>query len=174
MKFVKIWDLFEEVFSGFFFMVGVTLIFIGVLLRYIINEPSTWIDEFSVYFIIWGTVMGWSTAQRDGRHIRVDMLYDTLKIEHQRYFSIFSNLIGFLFSIFLAYSAYFLVAKYVETGLRSINVAFPLWIVYLFFPLAAVLLGLRYLFEIVFILKNNGKDWFERQKMQRSAEVKAE
>jgi len=173
MRFTKIWNLFEEIFSGFFFMVGITLIFVGVMLRYIMNEPSTWIDEFSVYFIIWGAVVGWSTAQRDGRHIRVDMLYDLLKIEHQRYFSIFSNLVGLGFSVFLAYSAYYLVVKYLQTGLASINVAFPLWIVYIFFPLAALLLVMRYLQEIVFILKNGGSDWFERQRKQRQAEVRA-
>lgn len=160
------WGVMEELFSGIFFLAGITVIFFGVVMRYFFNKPSIWVDEFSVYLIIWGTVLGWSTAQRDGKHIRVSMLYDRLSLKHQRVLSIFSNCVGILFSVFLAYAAYVLEVTYIQTGLRSVNTAFPLWIVYIFFPVAALLLGIRYAQELVFLLKNKGKDWVKAHEIQ--------
>lgn len=160
MKLAKTWDLVEEVLSGVFFMIGITLIFYGVIMRYLFNMPSIWVDEFSVYFIIWGTVIGWSIAQRDKRHICVNILYDFVNIKTQRVLTIISNILGIVFCVFLAYAASMLEIDYIKTMQRSINTAFPLWVVYIFFPFASLILGMRFIQGLVLALKNGGKDWF--------------
>ncbi|MEL7565391.1 MAG: TRAP transporter small permease [Dehalobacterium sp.] len=170
MKFAKIWDIIEEFLSGLFFMIGITLIFYGVIMRYIFNMPSIWIDEFSVYFIIWGTVIGWSIAERDERHIRVNIIYDKCNLKTQHLFTIISNIIGILFCVFLAYAAYILEADYIKTMQRSINAALPLWIVYLFFPFASLSLGVRYVQGLILVLSNGGKDWYAARECDKTVD----
>lgn len=168
MKFAKLWNLIEEIFAGVTFMAGITLIFYGVIIRYVFSTPSVWIDEFSVYFIIWGTVIGWSIAERDKRHIRVNIVYDLLGLKSQRLLTIISNIIGIMFCVFLAYAAFILEIDYIKTMQRSINAAFPLWIVYIFFPFASLLLGLRYVQGLILVLKNGGRDWYAAQQRENT------
>ena len=154
MKILKCIDLLEEIFSGVFFTIGITLIFIGVIMRYIFNMPLVWVDEFSVYFIIWGTIIGWSLAEKNERHIRVNILYDFLNDKNKRLFSIISSIFGILFSVFLLYASINLEIGYINTMQRSVNAAFPLWIVYAFFPFASALFCLRFFEKLVKQIKS--------------------
>ena len=158
----RIWakyEAFEDAISGLFFLSGVTLIFYGVIMRYVFKSPVFWVDEISTYVLVWGTILGWSIAQRDGRHIRVTILYDKFPVVIQRWVSIFSRMVSFLFCIFLAYLGYLLELKYLESHQLSINTQFPLWIVYFFVPVAALMLGFRYLLELYYLIKENGREW---------------
>jgi len=176
MKLLKTWDQIEDILTGTFFFIGVSIIFFGVIMRYVFNNSLIWTDEFSIYFIIWGTVMGWSVAQRDNRHIRVNFVFDRFSLEHQRTISIFSNLICIAFCIFLGVAAVVLEQSYILYGIRSINIAFPLWIVYVFFPLAALMLGLRFVHILVLLLKDGGSGWYamRREELRKLAEGKVE
>ena len=53
----KIWGYLEEILAGIFFVAGVVLIFYGVIMRYIFNEPQAWVEELASYSIIWGTFL---------------------------------------------------------------------------------------------------------------------
>lgn len=154
MNILKYIDFLEELFSGIFFMTGITLIFVGVIMRYVFNMPLVWVDEFSVYFIIWGTVIGWSLAEKNERHIRVNILYDFISEKNKKIFRLVSSLFGIVFSLFLLYASINLEIGYITTRQVSVNAAFPLWIVYAFFPFASVLLGLRFFEKFFKTIKN--------------------
>jgi len=157
------YELFEDIFSGTFFLTGVTLIFYGVIMRYFFKSPVFWVDEISTYVLVWGAILGWSIAQRDGRHIRVTLLYDKFPLKVQRYVSIFSRTLSFLFCLFLAYLGLLLEMKYLASHQLSINTQLPLWIAYFFVPIAALMLGLRYIVELRSLLKDKGSEWIEKR-----------
>ncbi|HHW44193.1 MAG TPA: TRAP transporter small permease [Desulfotomaculum sp.] len=159
----RIYSLFEDAVAGVFFFAGVTLIFYGVISRYVFKNPLFWVDEISTYILVWGCILGWSLAQRDGRHIRVNLLYDFLPLKIQRYVSIFASTASILFCLFLTYMGYLLEIKYVHTGQLSMNTQFPLWIVYFFVPLAALMLAVRFMEELYRLLKDGGKGWFKEK-----------
>ncbi|MDI6813720.1 MAG: TRAP transporter small permease [Desulfitobacteriaceae bacterium] len=152
---------FEDVISGVFFLSGVTLIFYGVIMRYIFKTPLFWVDEISTYVLVWGTILGWSIAQRDGRHIRVTLLYDKLPIQAQRWVSVFSRTVSLAFCLFLAYLAFLMEVKYIQSQQVSLNMQLPLWIAHIFVPLAALMLGWRYFLELIGLLKNGGREWIQ-------------
>ncbi|GAB6154611.1 TRAP transporter small permease [Desulfosporosinus burensis] len=157
------YELFEDIFSGVFFLTGVTLIFYGVIMRYIFKTPVFWVDEVSTYVLVWGAILGWSIAQRDGRHIRVTILYDKFPVRVQRRISIFSRTLSFLFCLFLAYLGLLLEMKYLVSHQVSINIQLPLWIAYFFVPVAALMLGLRYILDLRFLLKDKGSEWIDKR-----------
>ncbi|AEG16620.1 Tripartite ATP-independent periplasmic transporter DctQ component [Desulfofundulus kuznetsovii DSM 6115] len=154
----RIYSVFEEAIAGIFFFAGVTLIFYGVISRYVFKNPLFWVDEISTYILVWGCILGWSIAQRDGRHIRVSLLYNYMPRKVQHYVSIFASIASILFCLFLTYVGYVLETKYLHTGQRSLNTQFPLWAVYFFVPIASFMLCIRYIEELYHLLKNGGKD----------------
>lgn len=161
------YSLFEDILSGAFMFIGVSLIFYGVIMRYIFKHPLYWVDEISTYVLVWGAIIGWSVAQRDERHIKVTLLYDKLPINVQRWVSVFSNTVSMLFTVFLAYLGILLVTKYYQSQQVSLNTQFPLWIVYFFVPIAAFMLGVRFIQELYKLFKNGGQDWMKQKAVEK-------
>lgn len=149
----KAWDLFEDIAAGTFLSVGIALIFYGVMMRYAFNEPKAWVEEVANYTIVWGALLGVPVALRNNHHIQVDIVYDKLPRGAQRVMDIFANLMGVLFCIFFTYYGYVLVAKRYVSGMVSLDVGIPMWIVYLILPISGVMFLLRFIDKFVQVLR---------------------
>jgi len=57
-------------------MVGImaVLLGLGVVLRYVFNDPLTWSEEFVVTLFVWSVMLGMPSALRSRMHIRIDAL----------------------------------------------------------------------------------------------------
>lgn len=51
-----------------------SLVGIGVVLRYVFNDPLTWSEEFVVTLFVWAVMLGVPSALRSRMHIRMDAL----------------------------------------------------------------------------------------------------
>ncbi|WP_047151804.1 TRAP transporter small permease [Aneurinibacillus tyrosinisolvens] len=145
----KMWDLLEDIAAGSFLSVGIAFVFYGVLMRYVFNEPKAWVEEIANYTLVWGALLGVSVALRNNHHIQVDILYDKLPRRMQRLVDLFANLMGILFSIFFMYYGYVLVAKRYTSGMVSMDVGIPMWMVYLILPISGIMLLLRFIEKFV-------------------------
>ncbi|WP_338030866.1 TRAP transporter small permease [Cytobacillus citreus] len=152
-KLKKAWSLFEEVSAGTFFFAGITLIFYGVIMRYIFNEPKAWVEEVVRYFIIWGTFLGFAVALRHNQHIQVDIVYDKLSKRAKRMVDIFATSVSILFCIVFTYYGYVLVESRYHSGMVSLDVGIPMWIVYLILPISGMLLLIRFVERLVHLLR---------------------
>lgn len=160
-KFKKIYDAFEEYFAGLMLFIGLSLIFVNVCLRYFWSRPLSILDEFSVYFVVWGILAGMGVALKHNHHIKVDILYQSLSINKKRIMSFFANSLGLAFTIFYTYFGYQLVLNYIISGQRSTDSQFPLWIVNLIMPISGILFSIRFFEKIYLLLKDGGKGWLE-------------
>jgi len=50
------------------------LLGLGVVLRYVFNNPLTWSEEFVVTMFVWSVMLGIPSALRSHMHIRIDAL----------------------------------------------------------------------------------------------------
>jgi len=48
-------------------------IFVQVVLRYVFDSPSSWLDEFSVLAFAWMTLIGAAVLQRTDSHLSIDL-----------------------------------------------------------------------------------------------------
>ena len=55
---------FEDYLSGSLLFIGLCMIMLNVVLRYFWGRPQSLLDEFSLYFIIWGLLLGFCVALR--------------------------------------------------------------------------------------------------------------
>jgi C4-dicarboxylate transporter, DctQ subunit len=147
----------EDWLAGLLIAGGLGLIFIGVVMRYVFNAPLSFVEEYSGYMIVWGTMIGAVVALRDNHHIRVDMLYQILPQRFQKSVDLFANIMGLLFALFLfvfGIKGIFLDEFSVyRMNLVSIGQGVALWKIYLVMPLIGLLLTIRFIVRIVRLLK---------------------
>lgn len=139
----------EDYLSGTLIISGLSLIFIGVIWRYLLNNPLSWVGEISNYLIVWGILIGTAVALRDNHHIHVDAIYDRVSERMKKIFNVFSNVLGIAFCIFLMIYSGKLILMYFQTQQKSIEVGIELWIVYLILPITALMLGFRFLEKLI-------------------------
>lgn len=139
---------FEDLSSGLFLLTGLSLMFYEVVLRYIFNSPTTWINGISVILVVWGMLLGMSVALRDNHHISVDVLYALLPFRVRRAVDVFANLVGVLFCLFFIYNGIVLVAHIYGTGQIAIDTRVPVWLYYLVIPISGFMFMIRFLEKI--------------------------
>ncbi len=158
-KFWKAFNFVEDMTSGGLLFLGVTVIFYGVVMRYVFNDARSWVDEISQYMIIWGTLIGTSVALRNNHHIKVDMLFDSLPNKAKYFVTLFAHSVGLCFSVFLIYYGGGLVKFTYISGQLSTDVGIPLFKVYSILPLMGFLLTFRFLVKLYEAFKDKGRDW---------------
>lgn len=141
-RFGKAVELFEDWTSGILIVTGLFILFYGVILRYILELPTTWQDEVARIFVVWGVLIGASATLRKNNHIRVDLLYKLFPQRFQRVIDIFANVVTLSFFVFLIVSGAQLVQMRLATGQTSLD-GTPLWIIYLIIPFTGLLLSGR-------------------------------
>lgn len=151
-KINRIYSAFEDYFSGGMLFIGLTLVFINVILRYFFGKPQSLLDEFAVYFVVWGIMAGMSVALRNDHHIKVDMLYNYLPRTVKRMVTVFAHTTGIAFSIFFIFYGSQLVQNYIISGQCSSDSQFPLWIVNLIMPASGVMMGIRFIEKLYYVL----------------------
>jgi len=57
-----------------------TLVFVNVVARYVFNFSIIWAEEVSQYLMIWIAYLGAGLALREGRHVALEMLHDSLPV----------------------------------------------------------------------------------------------
>ncbi|MDA1184702.1 MAG: TRAP transporter small permease [Acidobacteria bacterium] len=144
---------FEDLVTATCMVLGLTLILYGVIMRYLFSSPVYWVDEISTYLVVWAAILGWAVAERDGRHIRVTLLFDRLSARARRVADISASVVSAGFCLILAYMALVLELRYFESGQLTLNTQSPLWIVYSSVPVAALMLGGRYVVKCVDLLR---------------------
>lgn len=58
-------------------------IFVQVVLRYVFNQPASWLDEFAVLAFGWMTLIGAAVVQRDDAHMSVEYFVKILPARPQ-------------------------------------------------------------------------------------------
>ena len=165
----RIINLIEDVVTSSFMIVGLLLIFIGVIARYVFDAPIFWADEVAAYLVIWSAMLGFSVAFKEDRHIRVTILYTALPFNIKRAVHFFVCIMGIIFCVLFILAGIELESMYIMLGQESLNAQIPLWIPYAAIPISGVTFGLRFIFELVLMFKNGGKDWAELEKAREGA-----
>lgn len=164
-KFKKFYAAFEDYLAGGLLFTGLMLILANVVLRYNpMWRPKAWIDEYSLYLVVWGTLIGIAVALRNDHHIKVDMLYNFLPLKAKRWVSVFAMTLGMLFAMLFAVYGVQLVKFYYVMGQRSINTQTPEWIPALCLPIAGVMFTVRFIEKLWILLAHGGREWFRLQK----------
>jgi C4-dicarboxylate transporter, DctQ subunit len=154
----KVYKFLEDFSSSLFFLVGLGLMFYEVIMRYVFDNPTSWINETASIIVVWGILFGLSVALRDNHHISVDIFYAMLPKKMQKVVDIFANLVGIGFCIFLIFTGIELVAHTFESGQVTMDTRTPYWIYYLIMPISGLLFMIRFIERLKKVIKNESME----------------
>lgn len=78
----------------------------GVLTRYVTQSPAVWTSELSGILFTWVVFIGTMTTFRDGGHIRVTLLVDSLPPRVQRMVALIADLVVIAFLVYVAWLSF--------------------------------------------------------------------
>jgi TRAP-type C4-dicarboxylate transport system permease small subunit len=111
------------------------MVLVQVVLRYIFRSPLPWVEEVSVFLMIWMTFVGAGVAIRARAHIAMTLLLDRLPARITRPLYAFSCLVILTFLLILIRQGWFLVLA--AEGQRSAALGIPMAWPYFTMPLGA-------------------------------------
>ena len=109
----------EEVIAGVCVLIMATLVFLQVVLRYVFSAPTSWSDEIAVYAMLWSVYLSCSWAVRERAHIRVMNFINLFPGVIKGALTGLSDLIWFVFGIFLTYQSVLLEISFWENTYES-------------------------------------------------------
>lgn len=138
---MKIITKIEENIIGIALLAAILLVFFNVILRYVFNSSSTWIEEAVRYMIIWMTFIGSAICFRKSSHMGIDLILTLTKGRVKKSIEIFGLIASLLFMIFLLKYGVELVLFSIKTGQITPALEIKLFWIYLGIPLGAFLSG---------------------------------
>lgn len=117
------------------------LVLVQVVLRYVLNVPLVWVEEVTVFLMIWMAFMGAAIGVRRGAHIAMTILVDRLPTRVARALFYASTLAIIAFSVIVAWQGTLLALS--VGGQRSAALGVPMGIPYIIVPLGALLIILQ-------------------------------
>jgi C4-dicarboxylate transporter DctQ subunit len=163
---LRILDRLEEILIASLLAAATLMVFVAVVHRYgtgvplfypyLIGFHISWVQELSIYMIIWVAKFGAAYGVRTGIHVGVDVLVNQLTPTYRRPVVLFSLLCGALFtSVVGTMGASFVIGLY-PTDQTSPDLEIPSWIVYLCIPLGSYLMCFRFL-QVAWVFWRTGE-----------------
>ncbi len=146
---VKAGNMFLGYLSGIGILCMGFILAYEVVVRYVFNSPTLWVQEVSIYLFMWTMLVGASYTLMKGKHVRIDLLFDHLPRTVQLLLDAVTGAFGMFFCAVVAQQAYKMIQTSFKYGKVSATILrVPMWLIQL--PL---LLGFGFLtFQFFFII----------------------
>jgi C4-dicarboxylate transporter DctQ subunit len=157
---LRLIDRIEAIGMAFFFSVALVIGTATVVARYGFNTGVVWSEQVFVNCTIWAALIGASRAVRDGLHVRVDVLVNSLGPGWRRSLEVFGLLVNLCFCAVLFYAAIGYTEFLMMIGTRNVDSGVREWVTYLVTPLFLALMCVRYLALLPAALRSpSGDPW---------------
>jgi TRAP-type C4-dicarboxylate transport system permease small subunit len=111
-----------------------------VVMRYVVGRSLSWSEEIAVLMFAWVTLGGLALGVREGFHVRLDVILDTLPASGRRWAERAIEGLTVVFGAYLAWSG----ARFLDytTGSVSAAIGYPIEVLNGLAPVAGVLVCL--------------------------------
>lgn len=103
------------------FIFTVAISFYEVVMRYVFNNPTTWVHETASFLGACLFVFGGIYALATNKHVRVVLLYDAVSDRTRQYLNVFHHIMGLVFAGLLSYAAYQMTESAVLSPLGEVH-----------------------------------------------------
>lgn len=134
-------------------IVGVSAIIVcyEVFMRYVLERPTTWVNEVSEMFLIYTTFLGTTWVLRMDGHTKVDIIVSVLTKKRQEAMGIFQDILSLVFCAIFTWLTWESFWDAVITQERTAGGLFsiPLWVMYIVIPVGCFLMSIQLIIRIV-------------------------
>ena len=147
---VKAGNLFLGYLSGLGILTMGFILTYEVFVRYVLNSPTVWVQEVSIYLFMWSMLVGAAYTLMKGKHVRIDLLFDRMPHKTQLILDAVTGVFGVIFCAVVTQQAYKMILSSLKFGKVSATILrVPMWLIQLPLLLGFGLLTFQFFFIIV-------------------------
>jgi TRAP-type C4-dicarboxylate transport system permease small subunit len=155
---------FDYFISGASLLVLIAVTFVGVIMRYFLNNPFMWGEEVQLWCFVWVVFFGASAAFRTGSHVAIDVLVDFFPKSIKKIVEVFAYLLVMAVLLYLLIHGTSLINQLASTGRTTNILKVNYSVVYSALPIGCVLMMISHTVSTVFaLLGKNDEAEGERQ-----------
>ena len=143
--------------SALFIAIGFIVSY-EVIMRYLFNSPTIWVNEVSRFLQIWATYLALTYSFHKQDFIRITVIYDRLNENGKKVLDFISFIFILIFSSFVVYYGWLIAYDSLKVGRTSSTILdVPSFLTELAIPLCFAFLVLRVIFESIKYIRNFAK-----------------
>ena len=144
--------------SGIALIVLIITTFLGVIMRYFLNDPFVWQQELQLMCFVWVVFFAGGAAFRTGSHVAIEFIVERLAPSLKHVAELFGFVVILLvLSYFLRHSVT-LVNQMIVTERTTNILNMPYAVIYAAFPISCILMIVNYAVMTVQSFMNRKKD----------------
>ena len=138
--------------------IQVAIIFLGVIFRYFLNSPLTWVDELTCYLLVFTTFMGGYVALKENKLARIGFLLDKMPGWLKKALIILADAAVLIFVAAIAWYGIKLGGMPTILNQRTPSMGIPMICFYFFIPLSGTLMSIHMVVRTVDAFFGKGLD----------------
>jgi len=143
--------------SALFIAIGFIVSY-EVIMRYLFNSPTIWVNEVSRFLQIWATYLALTYSFHKQDFIRITVIYDRLNETGKKILDFISFIFIIIFSCFVVYYGWLIAYDSLKVGRTSSTILdVPSFLTELAIPLCFAFLVIRVILEAIRYLRNFSK-----------------
>ena len=140
--------------SALFIAIGFIVSY-EVIMRYLFNSPTIWVNEVSRFLQIWATYLALTYSFHKKDFIRITVIYDRLNDNGKKILDFISFIFILIFSSFVVYYGWIIAYDSLKVGRTSSTILdVPSFLTELAIPLCFAFLVLRVILEVITYIRN--------------------
>ena len=143
--------------SALFITIGFIVSY-EVIMRYLFNSPTIWVNEVSRFLQIWATYLALTYSFHKNDFIRITVIYDRLNDKGKKILDFISFIFILIFSSFVVYYGWIIAYDSLKVGRTSSTILdVPSFLTELAIPLCFAFLVLRVILEAIKYIRDFAK-----------------
>ena len=131
-------------------IVLIVLTFVGVIMRYIVGQPFTWLEEVQLFCMVWIVFAAGGAAFRTGSHVAIEMVVEMFPKSIQKIIGYIIDIVVFLVIAYLFYNSIGFIQMFVKNGRSSSMLKIPMTVQYGIAPVSYILMVISYFYSKYF------------------------
>lgn len=137
-------------------IVLIVLTFFGVIMRYIVGKPFTWLEEVQLFCMVWIVFAAGGAAFRTGSHVAIEMVVEMFPKSVQKIISYLIDIVVFLVIAYLFYNSLGFIGMFAKNGRSSSMLKIPMTVQYGIAPVSYILMIISYFYSKYFDKSEKG------------------
>ncbi len=136
--------------SAIVLMVLIVLTFMGVIMRYIVGKPFTWLEEVQLFCMVWIVFSAAGAAYRTHNHVAIEMVVEMFPKSIQKIIEYVIDIIVVATIAYLFYTSIGFIQVFLKNGRTTSILHIPMWLQYGIAPVSYVISIISYFYAKYF------------------------
>ncbi len=139
-------------------LILVVLTIYGVIMRYLIAHPLTWLEEVQLACMVWIVFAAGGAAFRTGSHVAIEMVVEMLPKKLQKVVEVLVSIIVVLVLAYLFYQSIGFIGMFLKSGRATSMLGIPYAWIYGIAPVSYILMIISYFYALLANVKSEAKE----------------